>query len=225
MPTRQRLGRILHWYKCICISFQHSCRKQTRRWNSVFSWSDACDQSPGILHLDILPAVVAEGMCCMSDGTVPPSFPGPQGRGVEGWGLFLFVKEHNLADHGGGYKRLLPRLLLARSCLPCSTGLWMQPSVTWEREQEDWTGWEGEREDGFLNCFKLGEEANITLVLMKEKVILEAWNANWDSCMILGKGIILLGRNLALKRFMIFDNNDYERMITGSCVERTMRPN
>lgn len=48
----------------------------------------------------------------------------------------------------------------------------------------------GRRKGGWISdLLHLGEQANVTLVLVKEKVISEAWNANWDSCIILGKGI------------------------------------
>lgn len=137
--NHKRLGRILQWYKCICSSFQHSCRKQTGRWNcNVFSWSDACEQSPGVLNFDMLPVLVAEGMCCVSDWAVLPSFPGPWGW-VRRDGDCLWMSTTWLAMVLGT-KGFLLQLLLARGCLLCSTGLWMKPSLTWEREQGDWTG-------------------------------------------------------------------------------------
>lgn len=70
MSMRQRLGRILHQYKCcFCSSSQHFCRRQRAgRWNtSVFSSSDAWDQIPGVLCFDNLPAIVRAPVCYMAD--------------------------------------------------------------------------------------------------------------------------------------------------------------
>lgn len=115
MSMRQRLRRILHQYKCcICSSSQHSCRRQIAgRLNiGIFSWSDACNQSPSIL--DWQPACCCERQCatCLTQ-MVLPSSPQPHGRAVEWWMLFLFMNEHNLALFTTllGKKDFLQRLL------------------------------------------------------------------------------------------------------------------
>lgn len=70
MSARQRLRSILHRYKrCIRSSSKHFCVEQIAgRWStSVFAWSDAWDQSPGIQFFDNLPAVLRDQVCYTSD--------------------------------------------------------------------------------------------------------------------------------------------------------------
>lgn len=93
---------------------------------------------------------------------------------MEEWGLFLFVSEHNLADHGVGYKRLSSMTASGQGLLTlfhwtlnaafCNMGKGARGLNRVGRRKGGWIS----------ELLHMGEKVNVTLVLVKEKVISEA---------------------------------------------------
>lgn len=104
----------------------------------------------------------------------------PRLQGVEEWGLFLPLNEHNLADHAVGYKRLSSMTASGQGVL---TFFHWTLTIAFCNMGKGARGLNsiGRRKGGWISeLLHIGEQPNVTLVLMKEKVISEAWNANWD---------------------------------------------